>query len=339
MNNRILIEKIEAWLDDYLPEDEAAILQEKAETDSEFRALVEHVQARRSVVEAHQAAYYLKKIDVWKAPSEPAVAPASQVINLGKIALIAVVLLLTAGLTYWVFTHPVERKENPGTVAMDKSTEGGDTNGSFNVPESTPHDSIPAKVSPTMGKSHVSKPRPNHREKSLFKFFPAQDSVRIDTAYRRPADSLKIVNNVYALVEIPVENELEKALAITRARGGNLQGSSYKQGLELAKTDPDGAIPLLASIDVANGFYLDAQKILAFLYAGKGLYHEAALCYKRYDSGTDTPESNWQLAGFYLKDYKNSQNDLLKLLDEIIDTKGGHEYKNEADLLKRRLKE
>ncbi|MCE7923112.1 MAG: hypothetical protein DYG98_08635 [Haliscomenobacteraceae bacterium CHB4] len=315
MNKKTLIEKIEAWLDDYLPDGEAAALQEKVETDPDFRALVELVQARRSVVEAYQADYYLKKIKAWEETPTPVFAPQAR--NLWKIALIAATVLVVAGMVYWI-CRPHDQP--PSEDKKDAVVE-----------------TLPPMAVDTAGKKEPD--RAKSPKKLLLKFSTINDSIRIDTMYVQPSDTLKVVRRVYADMAIPIENELKKALSITRTRGGEMQSSSYTQGLQWAKTDPDSAILLLVSVPETNNFYYDAQQMLAFLYVHKNLYHEAAVCYKRYRDHMNTYKEDWLLVGFYLKDYKNSRKELMALLDEIIQTKGGHKYINEAKLLKRWLKE
>ncbi len=311
MNRQKTIEQIEAWLDDLLPDDEAAVLQERAENDPDFRALVELVQARRSVVETYQTGYYAQKIRRWNQPA----------VFRPKYFLI-LVLLAGAGVAAYYATHKVP-PENPNREQQAEPA------------KATPPDTTGASLPSPAGQA--ASPQ-RTLPKLNIRFFPVRGSISIDTLKEQASGENALT--------VSVEPELND-LGTGRDRNSreiqtdpSRRNSPYRQGMELLRSNPDSALVRFSSIVKTDGIdYYKAQEKLAFLYAGKGSYREAALCYERYAEKYDTEETDLQLVGFYFKDIRNSRQKLMALLDSIGNEKSGHKYKKEANLLKRYLTE
>lgn len=100
--------------------------------------------------------------------------------------------------------------------------------------------------------------------------------------------------------------------------------------LKLAKRD-------LLKVPKTDPFFPSAQEMLALIYFKEKNYSNAVLCYENFARQNADPTTDWRLLQFYLTDYRHHKENFSKKLEEIIDPKNQHQFREEAEKLKREM--
>ena len=323
MENNSLENKLEAWLDDLLPEEAAAEIQHLVETDPDTLKMLDMVKARRAVVDQIQAGHYQEKLKIWE-KSAKAPDKGKRWIWWGATAIVSVLLGI-------FFIEPYRKPEEP---VPEKPTQLVEENPPQNI--LAPVDSISSsprtatnKQMPKVVLRYLSMRPYDLKDRELNFVLDTLDS---------PAEEkeswVEVKDGLYISNEVPPEEAYEIGSSLGPTRGGSEKaGSDYDRGIDSLKVNPPVGVSILSIIPNNDREYELAQKALAFYFLRQKDYSKAIAHFEQYHKIKPFADEGWMMIGFYLLDYPKYRKKVADLLSQMT-LNPEHKYYKKAKELK-----
>lgn len=322
MNHDSTFDKIEAWLDGELPDNEARAFELEVGNDPNLAAEVEQHKLARQAIERlveldmddNLARWRENMDDLPEPPLEDSPNPADNLVKksspLRWVFGLALLLIIVAG-AFWILWPSGPENSKTGKQPQQK-------------------ESKPPKPDVPVANTPVTLPEQEN---------PAPITQPKASANQRPAVNPELIAMADA--------QLKQLRESVDLQYGSTMGSEEEEnalftaGLKAYKSTPKKfgeVIQNLQKIKPDDEHYTASQELLALAYLGTKNYRAAARCYETFALKNNFPEVDWRLVQFYLADYGNRKADFWRKMEAILAPGAQHLYKDDAIKLKEALK-